>query len=86
MNENDKTFAEVKDVVTKALGIEGRAEHMTRTTPLLGSVPEFDSMAVLKVILALEEHFQLTIDDDDVTGELFETLGTLADLVEQKLG
>ena len=42
-------------------------------------------MAVLNVILALEEHFGVTIDDDEVTGELFETLGTLAAFVERKL-
>jgi acyl carrier protein len=85
MTTTDSTFAEVRDVVTKTLGIEGRADRMTPATPLLGSLPEFDSMAVLKVILAIEEHFELTIDDDDVTGELFETLGTLAAFVEQKL-
>lgn len=85
MNSADPTFDEVKTVVTKTLGIEARADSLTPTTPLLGSLPEFDSMAVLKVILALEKHFGVTVDDDEVTGELFETLGTLAAFIEQKL-
>jgi acyl carrier protein len=85
MNTTSLTFGEVKTVVTKTLGIEGRAESLTPATPLLDSLPEFDSMAVLKVILALEERFGVTFDDDEVTGELFETLGTLAAFVERKL-
>jgi acyl carrier protein len=85
MNTKGPTFDEVKAVVTKTLGIEGRADGLTPATPLLDSLPEFDSMAVLKVILALEEHFGVTFDDDEVTGELFETLGTLTAFVDRKL-
>lgn len=85
MNTMSPTFGEVKTVVTKTLGIEARADSLNPATPLLDSLPEFDSMAVLKVILALEERFGVTIDDDEVTGDLFETLGTLAAFVEHKL-
>ncbi len=85
MNSMSPKFDEVKQVVMKTLGIEGRADSLTPETALLDSLPEFDSMAVLYVILALEERFRLTIDDDEVTGELFETLGTLAAFVERKL-
>jgi acyl carrier protein len=85
MNTTGPTFDEVKRVVTKTLGIEGRADSLTPATPLLDSLPELDSMAVLNVILALEERFGVTVADDEVTGELFETLGTLAAFVERKL-
>lgn len=85
MNTASPTFDEVKAVVSKTLGIEGRADSLTSATSLLDSLPEFDSMAVLNVILALEEHFGVIIDDEEVTGELFETLGTLAEFVERKL-
>ena len=85
MNSTGPTFAEVKTVVVKTLGIEDRADSLTPETLLLDSLPELDSMAVLNVILALEEHFGVTIEDDEVTGELFETLGVLAAFVERKL-
>jgi acyl carrier protein len=85
MTTTGATFGEVKAVVVKTLGLEDRAGSLTPATPLLDSLPEFDSMAVLNVILALEEHFNVTIDDDEVSGELFETLGTLSAFVEQKL-
>ena len=85
INTMGSTFSEVKTVVTKTLGIEDRADSLTPETPLIDSLPEFDSMAVLSVILALEEHFGVTIEDDEVSGELFETLGTLATFIEGKL-
>lgn len=42
-------------------------------------------MAVLNLILAPAEHFGVTIDDNEATGELFETLGALSAFIEQKL-
>jgi acyl carrier protein len=42
-------------------------------------------MAVLNVMVALEERFEITIDDDDVDAETFETLGNLSRFVEAKL-
>jgi acyl carrier protein len=80
------TLSEVKNVLTRTLGIEDRADTLTTATPLLDSLPELDSMAVLNVILAIEEHFGVTIDGEEVTGGLFETLGTLSAFVERKLG
>lgn len=76
---------QVRRQVVAALGIESRESSLARDTALIGGIPEFDSMAVLQVMLALEEHFEFEIHDDEVTGEIFETLGTLTDFVERKL-
>jgi acyl carrier protein len=84
MNSTGAVFNEVRAVVARTIRIEDRANSLTPATPLVG-MPEFDSMAVLDVMLALEERFGLTIDDDEVTGELFETLGTLSAFIEGKL-
>ena len=57
----------------------------TRHTPLLGAMPELDSMAVVElVVTALEQRFGFDPDDDEITGEVFETLGTLAAFVDAK--
>jgi len=53
--------------------------------PLLGAVPELDSMAVVNVITALEEQFGFTIADDEIGAAMFATLGSLTDFVEQKI-
>lgn len=80
------TTEDVKSVVVEILGIEDRADSIDASTPLLGSMPELDSMAVVELVAALETRFGITIDDDDVTAEVFETLASLAELVESKLG
>ena len=76
---------EVKDVLVKTLGVEDRAATIDASTPLLGSLPELDSMAVLELVAALEQRFGITVDDDDVTAEVFETLGSLTEFVQAKL-
>lgn len=72
-------------ILDDALGLQGRAQSFDRDTPLLGAVPELDSMAVLALITGLENHFGITFEDDDLTGSVFSTVGSLNDVVEQVL-
>lgn len=76
---------DVKKVVGGALQLGARARAMSASTPLLGAIPELDSMAVVNVITALEEHFGITVADDEIGAATFATLGTLSAFVEQKL-
>jgi acyl carrier protein len=76
---------DVKDVLVETLGLEDQADAIGATTPLLGSLPELDSMAVLELMLALEERFGIEIEGEDVTAEVFETLGSLAAFVDGRL-
>ena len=75
----------VKAVVVETLGVEDRAAELTADHPLLGSLPELDSMAVLELVLALEQRFGIEIDGDDITAEIFETIAALAAFVDSKL-
>ena len=79
------TLADVKSVLVTTLGVQDRADSLDASTPLFGNLPELDSMAVVELICALEAHFHITIDDEDVNAEMFETLGGLAEFVESKL-
>ncbi|MFK3739412.1 acyl carrier protein [Massilia sp. TN1-12] len=58
---------------------------LTASTPLLGALPELDSMAVVNLIGALEDQFGIAVDDDEIGAATFETVGSLAAFVEQKL-
>lgn len=79
------TFDEVTQVIDDVLQLNGRARTFTRSTGLLGEIPEFDSMAVVTVVTQLEEHFGISVDDDEITAESFESLGSLTDFVDGKL-
>lgn len=75
--------ADVKAAVIETLGIEDGADALDATTPL-ASVPELDSMAVVALLVELEERFAITVEDEDVTAEVFETIGSLAAYVQAK--
>lgn len=79
------TFDEVTQVIDDVLQLNGRARKFDRSTGLLGEIPEFDSMAVVSVVMQLEEHFGITVDDDEISAETFESLGSLTDFVDRKL-
>ena len=85
MEPTSTTLDDVKAVVVASLGLDERADTLSASTPLLDSLPEFDSLAVVQLVYALEERFNLTIGDDEVTADVFETLGTLASFIEVRL-
>jgi acyl carrier protein len=80
------TLEDTRSILVSVLGIEDRADKLTPDTHLFGSLPELDSMAVVELVVALEQKFGVTFDDDEVTGEVFETLGSLAALIDTKRG
>ena len=76
---------EVLRVLDEVLSLNGRSVSFTRETPLLGAIPELDSMAVVALITSLEEQFGLVVDDDDIDGSTFATVGSLTDFVSGKI-
>ncbi len=75
---------EVKAVLVDALDLADREGEIGPDTRLLGAIPELDSMAVLTLVTALEQRFAIRFDGDDVTADAFETLDSLAGLVNSK--
>lgn len=59
-------------------------DAMTRDTALFGNLPELDSMAVATVLTAIEDEFGILIDDDDISGEMFENVGALAGFIADR--
>jgi acyl carrier protein len=76
---------EVLRVLDEALSLSGRSAAFVRNTPLLGAIPELDSMAVVTILTALEEQLGITVDDDDIDGSTFATVGSLVDFVSDRL-
>lgn len=79
------TQKEVLSLLDEVLSLKGRAEGFSLNTPLLGAIPELDSMAVVALITRFEERFGFSIDDDDIEGSTFATVGSLVEFVEGKL-
>ena len=76
---------EVLHVLDEVLSLGGRAASFTPATPLLGALPELDSMAVVALITSLEDRFGIMVDDDDIDGATFGSVGSLVDFVSGKV-
>jgi acyl carrier protein len=78
-------FEDVKAVVVVTLNIEDQADDLGPRTGLYGNLPELDSLAVVKLIVALRNRFEIEIKIDETVGDIFDTLGRLAAFVESKV-
>lgn len=76
---------QIKTLLTDVLSLGPAGAAMNADTPLLGALPELDSMAVVNVMAALEDQFSIAIDDDDIGASTFETVGSLAAFVEARV-
>ena len=78
------TLDEVRQLLGDVLQLGDRVDGLERSTPLLGNIAELDSMAIVAVITALEDHFGVVVEDDDISAETFETVGSLIDFATEK--
>ncbi|MGE0112833.1 acyl carrier protein [Aquabacterium sp.] len=69
-------------VLDEALHLQEQALAFDVNTPLLGSLPELDSMAAVALITGLENHFGVTFDEADLNADTFATVGSLFRLVQ----
>ena len=76
---------EIIDIINDVLMLDGNTDDFDGDTGLLGSIPEFDSIAVVSLVTALEEEFGCAFDDDELNADVFATIGSLTTVVQQKL-
>ncbi|HWI31339.1 MAG TPA: acyl carrier protein [Microbacterium sp.] len=79
------TVDSVRAVLIETLELQQSPEDLQTDTALFGALPELDSFGVVQLVAAIEERFDITIDDDEFGAELFETLGSLTEFVDSKL-
>ena len=79
------TENEVLSLLDEILSLNGRSAEFSINTPLLGAIPELDSMAVVALITGLEERFGFSVDDDEIEGSTFATVGSLIEFVDGNL-
>lgn len=75
----------VRATLIDALDLTLAPEDLQLETALFGSLPELDSFGVVALVGALEDRFDITIDDEEFGADLFETVGTVTEFVDAKL-
>lgn len=61
------------------------ATPLSRETPLLGGFAEFNSLTITTLIAEIEEALDCEIADEELSGDLFETIGSLTDFIDSKM-
>jgi acyl carrier protein len=79
-----ENLTRIKKILRDTLNLGDRADRLTADSPLMGGLAEFDSMAVVSVITMIEDELGVTIEDDELSADIFATVGTLAEFVAQK--
>jgi acyl carrier protein len=79
------TKNEVLSILDEVLSLGGAAARFDWIPRLLGALPDLDSMAVVGLINMMEERFGFVVEDDEIDGSTFATVGSLVDFVNGKL-
>lgn len=74
-----------RDILRSNLQLGARADGMDRNTALMGSLPEFNSLTVVGLIADIEEQTGNSVEDDEISADIFETVGTFADFIASKM-
>ncbi len=84
--DRETTENELRELLSDVLGIaQARAQEFDNSTELFGALPELDSMAVANLLTELEDRMEISIDPDEVDGDMLGTFGGLVDFVSAKL-
>ncbi|MBK7961871.1 MAG: acyl carrier protein [Bdellovibrionales bacterium] len=76
---------EVIELLEKTLKLNGRSKTFSAGTRLRGALPELDSLAVAALLTQIEKQFNIRIEDDEIDGSIFATVGALTDFISQKV-
>ena len=75
----------VKKVLINKLLQEFKPEDIKDDTPLIELGVGVDSVATLELIVALEEEFQMGIDENEINRELFTNLASISDYISDRI-
>ena len=74
---------DVKMVIVNSVGTDVPLSSLNDDFQLVGNI--LDSMAITNLVLGLEEHFDFIFEDDELSADVFETVGSLTDFINKKI-
>ena len=79
-----KLKAQVKQVIVQALELEIEPEAIADDELLLGDGLGADSIVMLQLVMALETHFAIDVEDEELRAERFLSVRSIAEFVRGK--
>ena len=78
-------FDEVKEIVVERLQLDVLPRDINADTRLLEEGFKLDSITILDIVAALEDRFNILIDDDDLSNNVFNDMKSLVKLITSVL-
>ncbi len=75
----------VKKVIIERLDMRAGVLKISGNTPLIGKGLGLDSASLVELVVAIEEEFQIMIDEEDINVDLLRDINSLSDYVCKKL-
>ena len=75
----------VLEILNEVLDLSSSNIELKADSALLGALPEFDSMSIVYILTALEERYDIAINDDEIDASIFESVSDLTEFVKGKL-
>ena len=75
----------ITSIITEKILSGGSERKIDAKTPLLSSGLSLDSVAVLELLMEIENEFGVEFKDSDLSVELFKSVGALAEAVQEKM-
>ena len=76
---------ELLKLLDDTLTLRGRGLQLRLDSPLAGTLPELDSMGVVAIVSAAEDHWGIVIEDEEIDAEVFATVGSLMCFLRSKM-
>lgn len=79
--DNQAIINQLKDIIAEKLDVNIKREEIAADISLFEDGVGLDSIAIMEFITVIEETFGFQFADDDLNGEIFQSLDTLAPVV-----
>lgn len=85
MSENSDLKTGLKEMIVERLFLKVSPEEIADEAPLMETYG-IDSVALFELVVGLEEVYEITLEDEEFSLDLFHSVNSIAEFIEKKRG